>query len=155
MQEPAGYVMSHVGGDVVRHGDGNRWTDNLVGEPGGQVATIDPRPGGSAAQVTVVGTQDDRVIQTKPLDRLGQHTFCIAEATMARLTRQSDPGLLGPVPDRRIALPGLVHRLGIRRDRRRVRRRPSGPRSRFTGPPARASSGTWPRIRCDGWRRFR
>ena len=91
MQEPAGYVMSHVGGDVAQHADSNRWTDNLVGEPGGQVATVAPLPGGSSAQVTVIGAQDDRVIQTAPLDRFGQHTFCIAEATMARLTRQADP----------------------------------------------------------------
>jgi hypothetical protein len=31
MQEPAGYVMRHVGGDALDHGDSNRWTDNIIG----------------------------------------------------------------------------------------------------------------------------
>jgi hypothetical protein len=91
MQEPAGYVMSHVGGDALRHGDGNRWTDNIVGLEGGEPATIDPPPGGSGSKITIVGNKDDRVIQTKPLDRLGQYKFVIAEAMMARLTKASDP----------------------------------------------------------------
>jgi hypothetical protein len=33
MQEPAGYVLSHVGGDVLQHADSNRWTDNLISTP--------------------------------------------------------------------------------------------------------------------------
>ena len=45
MQEPAGYVMSHVGGDALRHGDENRWTDNIVGPEGGEPNTIAPLPG--------------------------------------------------------------------------------------------------------------
>ncbi len=91
MQESAGYVMSHVGGDALRHGDGNRWTDNTVGLEGGEPATIDPTPGGSRSKITIVGDKDDRVIQAKPLDRLGQYKFVIAEAMMARLTKTSDP----------------------------------------------------------------
>ena len=91
MQEPAGYVMSHVGGDALRHGDGNRWTDNIVGPEGGEPATIDPAPGRSTSKITVVGNKDDRVIQTKPLDRLGQYKFVIAEAMTARLMKASDP----------------------------------------------------------------
>ncbi len=90
MQEPAGYVMNHVGGDALRHGDGNRWTDNIIGPEGGEPNTIDPAPGGSRSKITIVGHKDDRVIQTKPLDRLGQYKFVIAEAMMARLTKQSD-----------------------------------------------------------------
>jgi len=90
MQEPAGYVMNHVGGDALRHGDGNRWTDNIIGPEGGEPNTIDPAPGGSRSKITIVGRKDDRVIQTKPLDRLGQYKFVIAEAMMARLTKQSD-----------------------------------------------------------------
>jgi len=90
MQEPAGYVMNHVGGDALRHGDGNRWTDNIIGPEGGEPNTIDPAPGGSRSKITIVGPKDDRVIQTKPLDRLGQYKFVIAEAMMARLTNQSD-----------------------------------------------------------------
>ena len=57
MQEPAGYVMSHVGGDALRHGDGNRWTDNIIGPEGGEPATIDPTPGGSSSKITIVGRQ--------------------------------------------------------------------------------------------------
>jgi len=91
MQEPEGFVMSHVGGDALRHGDGNRWTDNLVGPEGGEPATIAPAPGGSTSQITIVGAKDDRVIQTKPLDRLGQYKFVIAEALTARVMKQSDP----------------------------------------------------------------
>jgi hypothetical protein len=90
MQEPAGYVMRHVGGDALAHGDGNRWTDNAVGPKGGEPATIDPAPGGSASQITVVGGKDDRVIQTQPLDRMGQYKFIVAQARMSRLTRQAD-----------------------------------------------------------------
>jgi hypothetical protein len=90
MQEPAGYVMSHVGGDALRHGDGNRWTDNVIGPAGGEPMTIAPAPGGSTSQITIVGDKDDRVIKTNPLDRLGQYKFVMAQAMMARLTRQDD-----------------------------------------------------------------
>lgn len=95
MQEPAGYVMSHVGGDALKHGDGNRWTDNIVGPEGGEVRTIAPAPGRSTKDITIVGDKDDRVIQTKPLDRLGQYKYIIAEARMARLTREDDPSYSG------------------------------------------------------------
>jgi hypothetical protein len=71
MQEPAGYVMSHVGGDAVKHGDGNRWTDNRVGDEGGSLQTVAPASTRSTKDITIVGDRDDRVIQTKPLDRLG------------------------------------------------------------------------------------
>ncbi len=90
MQEPAGYVMSHVGGDALRHSDGNRWTDNVIGPEGGEPVTVDPTPGGSTSKITIVGDKDDRVIKTDPLDRLGQYKFVIAQAMMARLTKQSD-----------------------------------------------------------------
>jgi hypothetical protein len=90
MQEPAGYVMQHVGGDALAHADGNRWTDNVVGPTGGKTATVAPAPGGSSSKMTIVGDKDDRVIQTKPLDRIGQYKFIVAQARMARLTRQAD-----------------------------------------------------------------
>jgi hypothetical protein len=91
MQEPAGYVMSHVGGDVLKHGDSNRWTDNIIGDENGSAITIKPKPGGSSGDITIAGAKDDRVIQTNPLDRLGQYNFVITEAIMARLTKQIDP----------------------------------------------------------------
>ncbi|MFC1716854.1 glycoside hydrolase family 9 protein [Candidatus Poribacteria bacterium] len=90
MQEPEGYVMSHVGGDVLKHSDSNRWTDNVIGEEGGSAVTISPAPGGTPADITIIGAKDDRVIQTNPLDRFGQYNFVIVEAAMARLTRQKD-----------------------------------------------------------------
>ncbi|MHB0961456.1 MAG: glycoside hydrolase family 9 protein [Pirellulaceae bacterium] len=91
MQEPAGYVMSHVGGDALKHGDGNRWTDNVVGPEGGEAKTIAPLPGRSTSHLTVIGDKDDRVIKTDPLDRLGQYKFIIAQATVAHLVREDDP----------------------------------------------------------------
>jgi len=66
MQEPAGYVMSHVGGDLYEHGDSNRWTDNIM------------------------HNDDDRGIETKPLDDSGQYTFVVVEALMSRFMR-SEP----------------------------------------------------------------
>jgi len=91
MQESSGYVMSHVGGDVLKHGDSNRWTDNIIGDENGTAKTIKPNSGGSSGEITIAGVKDDRVIQTNPLDRLGQYNFIIVEAVMARLTQQSDP----------------------------------------------------------------
>jgi len=91
MQEPVGYVMSHVGGDVLKHGDSNRWTDNIIGDEIGLAKTIKPKPEGSSGEITVAGAKDDRVIQTNPLDRLGQYNFIVAEAIMSRLTQQNDP----------------------------------------------------------------
>ncbi|MBC8427704.1 hypothetical protein H8D98_00430 [bacterium] len=62
----------------------------IIGEEGGSATTNNPAPGGSSNQVTIIGTKDDRVIQTKPLDIFGQYNFIIAEAVMARLTRQKN-----------------------------------------------------------------
>ena len=91
MQEPAGYVMSHVGGDALLHGDGNRWTDNVIGPEGGAPRTIAPAAGRSTKKITIVGDKDDRVIQTQPLDRIGQYKFVIAQALTAGLTRAAEP----------------------------------------------------------------
>lgn len=67
MQEPAGYVMNHIGGDVEKHGDNNRFTDN------------------------VIGTADDRVIDTQPGDPVCQFLFCAAQARLAALCASTDP----------------------------------------------------------------
>jgi hypothetical protein len=88
--------MSHVGGDALQHGDENRWTDNVIGPEGGEPNTIDPARGGSRAKITIVGHKDDRVIQTRPLDRLGQYKFVIAEAMTARIMKPLD----GPYADK-------------------------------------------------------
>ena len=100
MQEPAGGVMavSHVGGDALQHGDDDRWTDNVVGPEGGEPNTIAPLPGGSRAKITIVGPKDDRVIQTRPLDRVGQYKFVIAEAMTARIMKPLDEPVRRQVP---------------------------------------------------------
>jgi hypothetical protein len=51
MQEPAGYLMNQVGGDVYAHGDNNRFTDNIS------------------------GTEDDRWIVTSPNAPVFQYMF--------------------------------------------------------------------------------
>ena len=62
MQEPAGYVMNYCGGN-----DGNRWTDNDVGD------------------------QDDRPIHTEACNATAQFCFIMAQAATFRLTHNADP----------------------------------------------------------------
>ena len=59
MQEPEGYLMTQVGGDVYKHGDNNRFTDNIP------------------------GTSDDRWIVTSPSDPVFQYMFVISQCNMA------------------------------------------------------------------------
>ena len=66
MQEPEGYVMRHVGGDLFRHGDSNRWTDNIM------------------------FNDDDRGIETAPNSDLVQYIFVQVQAMMSRFM-SSDP----------------------------------------------------------------
>ena len=90
MQEPQGYIMSYVGGDVKKHSDSNRWTDNENGPEGGELHFAKPTAGKSMADMLIFGNNDDRVINTDPLDLRGQYNFITAEAIMARITRESD-----------------------------------------------------------------
>ena len=90
MQEPAGYVMSFIGGDVKKHSDSNRWTDNEVGPEGGEVAFVKPTAGQSRNDMLIFGANDDRVIRTDPLDMTGQFNFVTSEALMARITKDKD-----------------------------------------------------------------
>lgn len=90
MQEPQGYVMSFVGGDVQKHSDSNRWTDNEPGEEGGELKFVKPTAGKSTADMLLFGSNDDRVIRTDPLDLVGQYNFITSEAIMARITKLSD-----------------------------------------------------------------
>lgn len=90
MQEPEGFVMSFVGGDVRKHSDSNRWTDNEVGAKGGELNMVKPTTGRSSADMLIFGGKDDRVIETKPLDIIGQFNFITAEALMARITKDVD-----------------------------------------------------------------
>ena len=90
MQEPQGYIMSYIGGDVLKHSDSNRWTDNINGEPGGEVHFTKPNAGRSTSDMLIAGKKDDRVIKVEPLDIMGQFNFITAEALMARITGNSD-----------------------------------------------------------------
>ena len=67
MQEPEGYVMNFVGGDINMNGDNNIWTDNII------------------------GTGDDRLIQTNPVAATGQFNFIASQAIVARIARKTDP----------------------------------------------------------------
>jgi hypothetical protein len=91
MQEPAGYVMNYVGGDVKKHSDSNRWTDNEVGEEGGELGYVRPNAGKSMADMLLFDSNDDRVIRTDPLDMAGQFNFIASEAIMARITAPLEP----------------------------------------------------------------
>jgi len=90
MQEPQGYVMSFIGGDVQKHSDSNRWTNNVTGKEGGDLKLVKPDAGKSKNDMLIFGTNDNRVIQTDPLDMGGQYIFVISEAIMARITKDSD-----------------------------------------------------------------
>ena len=59
MQEPQGYLMTQVGGDVYKHSDNNRFTDNIP------------------------GTADDRWIVTTPNEPVFQYMFVISQCNMA------------------------------------------------------------------------
>lgn len=90
MQEPQGYVMSFVGGDVKKHSDSNRWTDNAVSKEGGELRMTKPTAGRSGHDMLIFGSSDDRVIETAPLDIIGQFNFITAQALMSRLTKVAD-----------------------------------------------------------------
>jgi hypothetical protein len=91
MQEPQGYVMNYVGGDVKKHSDSNRWTDNEIGKEGGELSFTKPNAGTSSADMLVFGSKDDRVIRTDPVNMTGQYNFITSEAIMARITKTKDP----------------------------------------------------------------
>jgi len=90
MQEPAGYVMNYVGGDVKKHSDSNRWTDNAVGPEGGELRFAKPNAGESNADMLIFGTNDDRVIRTDPAGLDCQYHFIAAEAIMSRIMKSID-----------------------------------------------------------------
>ncbi len=90
MQEPQGYIMSFVGGDVKKHSDSNRWTNNEIGPDGGELKFVKPTAGRSKSDMLIFGSNDDRVIHTDPLDLVGQYNFITAEAIMSRVTKSSD-----------------------------------------------------------------
>jgi len=91
MQEPQGYVMNYVGGDVEKHSDSNRWTDNEIGEEGGELKFVKPNAGKSMRDMLLFDSNDDRVIRTDPVDITAQYNFITSEAIMARITKTGNP----------------------------------------------------------------
>jgi hypothetical protein len=91
MQEPQGYVMNYIGGEVKKNWDNNRWTDNKIGTEGGELLFAKPITGKSNNEMLIFGSKDDRIIQTDPVDMVGQYNFITSEAIMARITRSKNP----------------------------------------------------------------
>lgn len=91
MQEPDGYVMNFVGGDVKKHSDSNRWTNGEIEAEGGELAFVKPNAGKSVQDMLIFGSHDDRVIRTDPAGLVAQYDFVMSEAIMARITADKDP----------------------------------------------------------------
>lgn len=65
MQEPQGFVMYFIGGDLKRNLDNNRWTDNIIGkDEEAEAKLVRPNTSYSTSLMLVMGNKDDRVIQT-------------------------------------------------------------------------------------------
>lgn len=91
MQEPQGYVMDFIGGDLKKHSDNNRWTDNEIDKGGTDIKLVTPNAGTSKQLMLVSGKKDDRIIQTEPVKIPAQYNFITAEAMVARITLKTDP----------------------------------------------------------------
>ncbi|QMU26859.1 glycoside hydrolase family 9 protein [Adhaeribacter radiodurans] len=91
MQEPLGYVMDFIGGDLKKHSDNNRWTDNKIASGGTPINLVTPNAGTSKQLMLVAANHDDRIIQTQPVDMMAQYNFITSEALMARITEKIDP----------------------------------------------------------------
>lgn len=91
MQEPQGYVMDFIGGDLKKHSDNNRWTDNKIGSGGTDIQLVKPNAGISQQLMLVSAGQDDRIIQTQPVEITAQYNFITAEALVARITSTTNP----------------------------------------------------------------
>ena len=91
MQEPQGYVMDFIGGDLKKHSDNNRWTDNKIARGDTDIKLVQPNAGISKQLMLISGDQDDRIIQTQPVEMTAQYNFVTAQAMMARITAKSHP----------------------------------------------------------------
>ena len=91
MQEPDGYIMNFVGGDVKKHSDSNRWTNSEIEAEGGELAFVKPNTGRSSQDMLIFGSKDDRVIRTDPAGLVAQYNFVTSEAILARITKEQDP----------------------------------------------------------------
>ncbi|MBA2561543.1 MAG: glycoside hydrolase family 9 protein [Chitinophagaceae bacterium] len=91
MQEPQGYVMDFIGGDLKQHSDNNRWTDGKIGKGGIDTELVIPNAGISKQLMLVSGDQDDRIIQTQPVEISAQYNFITAQAMVTQITLKTDP----------------------------------------------------------------
>jgi Glycosyl hydrolase family 9/Cellulase N-terminal ig-like domain len=91
MQEPQGYVMDFIGGDLKRHSDNNRWTNNKIETGDTAIKLVTPNTGMSKQLMLISGNVDDRIIQTQPVEMSAQYNFITAEAMVARITSKTDP----------------------------------------------------------------
>lgn len=91
MQEPQGYVMNFVGGDVEAHADSNRWTDNIVEQGKRRPILVSPNAGASTVKMLVFEGTDDRIIRTDPVRMSAQYNFIASEAMMSQITKEKDP----------------------------------------------------------------
>ncbi|MEP6596977.1 MAG: glycoside hydrolase family 9 protein, partial [Ginsengibacter sp.] len=83
--------MDFVGGDLKKHSDNNRWTDNKIVRGGTDIKLITPNTGISKQLMLVSGDHDDRIIQTQPVEISAQYNFITAEALVSRITLTTDP----------------------------------------------------------------
>jgi hypothetical protein len=91
MQEPQGYVMDFIGGDLKKHSDNNRWTNNKIERGNKDIKLVAPNAGASKQLMLASGDIDDRIIQTQPVEMSAQYNFVTAEAMVARITSKIDP----------------------------------------------------------------
>jgi hypothetical protein len=76
---------------LKKHSDNNRWTDNKIANGGTDIKLVTPNTGISNQLMLVSGNQDDRIIQTQPVEMTAQYNFITAEAMVARITSKTDP----------------------------------------------------------------
>ena len=55
MQEPQGYVMDFIGGDLKKHSDNNRWTNNNIENGATDIKLVTPNTGTSKQLMLVSG----------------------------------------------------------------------------------------------------
>jgi hypothetical protein len=91
MQEPQGYVMDFIGGDLKKHSDNNRWTNNKIENGSTDIKLVTPNAGTSKQLMLASGDIDDRIIQTQPVEMSAQYNFITAEALVAAITLKIDP----------------------------------------------------------------
>jgi len=91
MQEPQGYVMEFIGGDLKKHSDNNRWTNNSIENGDTNIRLVNPNAGTSHQLMLVSGNADDRIIQTEPVEMSAQYNFITAQSMMSRISSKTDP----------------------------------------------------------------